>query len=330
MQNRLIFTTLFNSYYLCKGLVMYESLKCVCDDFHLYVFAYDEKSYAYLKLQNYENVTVISLDELEHYFPKLLDVKSQRTFAEYCWTTTAFTIKYCLDNFDIDHCTYIDSDLYFSSNPRVLVDELGQNDIIITEHNYTPRYDQSTTSGKYCVQFVLTRNNTNGRCTIDWWKDACYDWCYNRYEDGKFGDQKYLDDWTTRFRNVHVLRHLGVVAPWNIQQFSLRNQENKVVLYHKNTKKEYQLIFYHFHYFHHYKIFNLYEYIFGPYELSSCVINMVYRPYLNAISKIHKLLNKNGFTDGDLGYFDIELPIWRKGIHLLRTIFRRNKKIRAN
>ena len=150
MQNRLIFTTLFNSYYLCKGLVMYESLKCVCDDFHLFVFAYDEKSYAYLKLQNYENVTVISLDELEHYFPKLLDVKSQRTFAEYCWTTTAFTIKYCLDNFDIDHCTYIDSDLYFTSNPRVLVDELGQNDIIITEHNYTPCYDQSTTSGKYC------------------------------------------------------------------------------------------------------------------------------------------------------------------------------------
>ena len=329
MQNKLIFTTLFNSYYLCKGIAMYESLLRVCDNFHLYIFAFDEKSYAYLKQQNYANVTIISLKELEDYFPKLLEVKSSRTFAEYCWTTTAYTIKYCLDNFKIDHCIYVDADLYFMSNPRVLVDEVGKDDIVITEHNYTPCYDQSATSGKYCVQFILVKNNANGRFIIDWWKDACYDWCYNRYEDGKFGDQKYLDDWTTRFQNVHVLQHLGVVAPWNIQQFALSNQENEILLVHKNTKKEYSLIFYHFHYFHHCKILNFYEYIYGPYELSNRVIKMVYRPYLNDISNIHKELNGNGFADEDLGYFDIEEPLGRKGFHLLRTIFRRNKKIRA-
>ena len=184
--------------------------------------------------------------------------------------------------------------------------------------------------GKYCVQFVFARNNENGRSVIDWWKDACYDWCYNRYEDGKFGDQKYLDDWTTRFQNVHVLQHLGAVAPWNIQQFTLSYHEGKVLLEYKNTLKECPLVFYHFHYFRHYKILKFYEYVYGPYELSNSVLKLVYKPYLSAISNIHKELNKEGFTDCDLGYNDIDEPLWRKFFHMLRTFFRRNKKIRIN
>ena len=68
MAHKLIFTTLFNSYYLPKGIAMIESLSQHCDNFHLYVFAYDEKCYAYLQKQNYPNVTVLSLTQLEQHF----------------------------------------------------------------------------------------------------------------------------------------------------------------------------------------------------------------------------------------------------------------------
>ena len=44
--------------------------------------------------------------------------------------------------------------MFFYSNPRVLYDEMGANSVLITEHRYTKEYDQSATSGKYCVQFV--------------------------------------------------------------------------------------------------------------------------------------------------------------------------------
>lgn len=315
MHNKLIFTTLFNSYYLPKGIAMIESLSQHCDDFRLYVFAYDEKSYAYLRKQNYPNVTVLSLLQLEQHFPQLLEVKPSRTFAEYCWTTTSFTIKYCLENYEIDHCTYIDADLYFFLNPRILVDEMGDNDILLTEHRYAPQYEyQSRNSGKYCVQFLTAKNNANGRKVIDWWKDACHTWCYNRYEDGKFGDQKYLDDWTTRFNGVHVLQNFGGgLAPWNVIQYDL---------------KQISAVFYHFHYFRCSEICGLYEYIFGPYELQAEAIKSFYEPYLKSISRIHQQLLQDGFNDAEIGYGRIEEPAWRKPFHILRSIANKSKRIR--
>ncbi len=315
MAHKLIFTTLFNSYYLPKGIAMIESLSQHCDNFHLYVFAYDEKCYAYLQKQNYPNVTVLSLTQLEQHFTQLLEVKPSRTFAEYCWTTTAFTIKYCLENYDIDHCTYLDADLFFFANPRVLVEEMGDNDILITEHRYAPQYEyQSFNSGKYCVQFLTAKNNANGRKVIDWWKDACNEWCYNRYEDGKFGDQKYLDDWTMRFKGVHVLQHLGGgLAPWNVIQYDLSQIEP---------------IFYHFHHFRSSEICGLYEYIFGPYELQAEAIELLYEPYIKTISRIHKQLLQDGFIDAEIGYETLDEPTWRKPFHLLRSLFRKSKRIK--
>lgn len=39
------FCTLFDSYYIHKGIALYLSLERVCDDFKLYVMAFDEPSY---------------------------------------------------------------------------------------------------------------------------------------------------------------------------------------------------------------------------------------------------------------------------------------------
>lgn len=328
MQNKLIFTTLFNSFYLCKGLTMYKSLCQVCEDFHLYLFAYDDKSFDFLIQQGYKNVTILSLSDLETYYPELLEVKRDRTFAEYCWTTTPFTISYCLANYNIDHCVYIDADLFFLSNPNVLIDELINDDVLITEHRYTQCYDQSLTSGKYCVQFIAVRNTENGRSIINWWKSACHTWCYNRYEDGKFGDQKYLDDWTTRFNGVHVLQHFGTLAPWNIQQYSLKRSANKLVAYEYSSNKIFIPVLYHFHYLRTSKILNFYEYIFGPYELSRAVIKLVYKPYIKMMMSIHSNLLQHGFSDAELGYNSLNLKKWRKPFHLIRTFYRKNKSIR--
>ena len=149
------FCTLFDSHYLIKGLCLYESLKRVCSDFHLYIFAFDDRAWSILKVCNWNMFLSISLSEFED--NELLEVKKTRSKGEYCWTCTSSTILYCIQRFELSHCTYIDSDLYFFSDPKVLVDEMGENDVLITEHRYTPKYDQSLTSGKYCVQFMTLK-----------------------------------------------------------------------------------------------------------------------------------------------------------------------------
>ena len=33
-----------------------------------------------------------------------------------------------------------------------------------------------------------------GLKALKWWRDRCLEWCYARIEDGKFGDQFYIED----------------------------------------------------------------------------------------------------------------------------------------
>lgn len=257
------YCTLFDSNYLTRGLAMYESLKKNSDKFHLYIFAFDDRSLNLLKKLNLEFVTVVSLGEFED--EELLALKSGRTAGEYCWTCTPSIIKYSIEKYNLESCTYLDADLYFFSNPAVLIEEMEEKSVLITEHRYTPEYDQSATSGIYCVQFMTFKNDKNGMKVLNWWRESCNTWCYARFEDGKFGDQKYLDDWTTRFEGVHVLENLGGgVAPWNIQQYELQ-------------KKDFQLIFYHFHNF---KFIGDDKLEFGNYILRNSDLKILYKPYL--------------------------------------------------
>ena len=52
------FCTLFDSYYIHKGIALYLSLERVCDDFTLYVMAFDEPSYKKLSSLNFKHMVV--------------------------------------------------------------------------------------------------------------------------------------------------------------------------------------------------------------------------------------------------------------------------------
>ncbi len=235
------FCTLFDSNYLHFGLTLHESLMQNCPKFHLYVFAFDKKCEDFLRQKNLPNVTVISLQEFED--EKLLAVKPSRNKGEYCWTSTPSTIRYVLKNFKVEHCVYVDADLCFFGNPQILLDEMGDKSVLVTPHNYADGYDQSAVCGKYCVQFMFFRNNAQGLEVLEWWRERCLEWCFENPVDGKFGDQKYLDDWLVRFPQTHELRHEGGgVAPWNVSQYKIK--DNKI---YKKDGAVFDLIFYHFH-----------------------------------------------------------------------------------
>ncbi len=297
------FCTLFDSFYLTRGVLMYQSLEAVCEDFHLYIFAFDDKCYDILQKLDLKKATIISLKEFED--EKLIGVKSSRTKAEYCWTCTPSTILYVIEHFNTSACTYLDADLFFYQNPKVLFGEMGDKSILLTEHRYPPKFNRTKSSGKYCVQFITFINNNEGLNALKWWRNACIDWCYDRYEDGKFGDQKYLDDWTSRFPGVHVLQHLGGgLASWNVGQWRLLSKHGNIITFlDSKDNRKFEAIFYHFHHVRFYKN-NLVD--FGWRHPTLPVIKNLYVPYIVRLSQLEQTI-KNSAPDFDIPLQDFTL-----------------------
>ena len=98
-----------------------------------------------------------------------------------------------------------------------------------------------------------------------------------RLEDGKFGDQKYLDDWPERFSElVHVLKDKEkTLAPWNVNRFPYSGA-----------------IFYHFHGL---RIISKNKIHIGNYNIPSKVFANIYEPYFKDITEVIKLMEKNGY-----------------------------------
>jgi hypothetical protein len=275
---------------------MYESLKKVTADFHLYIFGFDDVTCAVIDKMNLEYVTIIPLKDFET--PDLLEVKKSRTIAEYCWTCTPSTISYVLEKFKVPNCTYIDSDLCFYSDPSILIRELEQNgkSVLITEHRFStiPRLYEEKRAGKFCVQFITFLNEEESMKVLESWRTKCIEWCYARYEDGKFGDQKYLDAWPDTYSNIHILEHHGGgIAPWNLTQYKFRKGLESISGKIKKNGALFDVIFYHYQYvrFMEGGLCDI-----GWYYISAVNRNIFYKPYLHKIIKIEnqiRILNSD-------------------------------------
>lgn len=267
---------------------MYESLKDQTRSFHIYIFAFDALTFDLLNNLKLDYATIVSLDEFET--AELKEVKNKRTVAEYCWTCTPSIISYVLKKYNVPHCTYIDADLYFYSDPSVLISEMEDNNksVLITEHRFSPlpRLYEEKRGGRFCVQFITFLKEVNSLQVLEKWRQQCITWCYARYEDGKFGDQKYLDDWPTTYPNIHILQHQGGgIAPWNLTQYLFSKDESSLIGKVRKSRSEFNVVFFHFQYV---KFLHDGSCDIGWYYISSIVRKLFYIPYLKKIEDIEK------------------------------------------
>ncbi len=301
------FVTLFNSRYVSRGLAMYESLKNVMRDFHLYIIAFDRQSYLKLSECGLDRATIISLEEFED--EELLRVKAERTAAEYCWTCSSISVLYIMERFGVTECTYIDADLYFFSDPSVLLEELTEEDcVLITAHRYSAYCDQSEASGKYCVQFVTFKNNKCGLQVLRWWTRKCIEWCYAITEEKRFGDQKYLDYFHDNFEGVHDLEHIGGgVAPWNVNQYSFDCRNEKIFVYEKASGVTMPLVFYHFQGLDVYNK-DVVHLAGNVYQIPDTAITCVYKKYIRATEEVCRKYDlKDGLWKNEIMFRDDDL-----------------------
>lgn len=293
------FCTLFDSGYLDKGIALYRSLEKVSDNFTLYIFCFDRRSYDVLQDLKLKHAVLILHSEFET--EELLKIKEERSKAEYCWTCTAVIIEYVLNHYPVESCTYLDSDLYFYANPQQLFDEIAEAkaDVVIVKHRFkNNRYGKKLEerNGKYCVEFNYFSQSENSRRILKHWKDLCREWCYDIPEPDRMGDQKYLNTWTEEFEGVHELQHLGGgVAPWNLEQYELKKASDCAGIEMRTEEGiEFPLVFYHFQ--------NIRYISDKRVNIKSQTKNRqlkytIYIPYLKEIEKIRQMLVRDyGFS----------------------------------
>jgi len=270
------YVTLFDKFFLPQGLALHISMERHAGSYTLWILCVDDETFEVLQCCNLPNVSLLQLRKYET--NELITVKHTRTKGEYCWTLAPFAPRFVFEtDLSVNRVTYIDADMWLRKNPAYIFFELDLSgkQVLITDHAYAPEYDQFATSGQYCVQFMSFLRD-GGELVRKWWEERCIEWCFARLENGKFGDQKYLDDWPERFPEyVHVLQHQEwMLAPWNSTRFPYSGAV--------------------FHHFHGLRIVDEKTYVLNNYVVPKKVFDYIYKPYMVDLRTACELLQNVG------------------------------------
>lgn len=272
------YCTLFDKNYFLKGLALYRSLMRHETGFVLHVLCMDAVTHDLLVRMALANVRLIRRVDFED--ADLLAVKPGRSAAEYCWTCTSSLIAYVLRSRpEIELITYLDADLYFFASPDTVFEEFGEHSVLIIGHKFSPALRHLEENGRFNVGWVSFRRDADGLAALAWWRARCIEWCFARIEDGRMGDQKYLDSFATLFGGVHELAHRGAnVAPWNFAGYRIAARDGRILI------DDVPLIFYHFHSFR-IRIDGSFDPIGDAYLTEAPLPEIVYSHYRQSIAE---------------------------------------------
>ncbi|MFC5464986.1 putative nucleotide-diphospho-sugar transferase [Lederbergia graminis] len=206
--------TIISKEYLVKGLAFHQSLLNLGDEFHLWICCMDSESLNILSKLNLKNVTLIPVSEIENNM--IAKLSEKRSLTECCWTMKAPLCEHILKHYsEIDYIIYCDADMYFFSSPKPILDEWSTYSIFLCKQRSTRMIEHK--HGIYQAGLLGFKREENSLKILKWWKEKCLEWCYDQYEDDKWGDQKYLNKIPNKFINIKVIQNIGIdAAPWNI------------------------------------------------------------------------------------------------------------------
>ena len=319
------FCTNFDHRYLPRGLALYQSLKQHCPSSHLWVLCMDRSCHEVLSALCLPDIHLIKLREFERGDEELLRAKRTRTLLEYYFTLKPSLLLFILSKHpEVNRITYLDADLFFFSDLRPLFDEIADLSIAIIGHRFPPELVDLVRFGIYNAGFLSFRRDESALACLRWWRDRCLEWCYDRVDEGRFADQKYLDDWPARFSGVIVLCHKSAnLAPWNLANYSIEADGHCI------SVDGQPLIFFHFS-----RLQQVKRWLFDPnlavYKVrpSTVVVRAIYGQYIRILADLTRQLSpilrevslQRNLRDGDDGMTQQRSP---RVAHMVEGIFSR-------
>lgn len=215
------FFTVFDKNYAARGLTMIESLRrCSSDNIRVTVLALDEE--AGRVSQGLADL-VLRVEDVGD--AEFVAAKTDRSYEEFCWTCAPLLSNYMVQQGNVgDIVAYLDADLYFFSDPAILLDEMGEwGNILIHPHRFSPdKAEWEKTAGTFNVGFVGFRVSDEARACTRRWREQVLTLCVKDPERGLCGDQGYLNEWPALYPGLRVMANIGGgVAPWNVNAYRI-------------------------------------------------------------------------------------------------------------
>jgi len=283
------FCIVLSKYRLYQGVALLRSLADTLLSPRVFILCMDDETYATLKLLDFKNVTLIKSINLENTL--LLMKKAERKLNEYCWTLKPVLIEYIMTNSDLGRVTYIDADIYFFFDCTRIFNDALKYSVLLSKHDFPQKLSNiANRCGRYNSGFISFKRDKDGLRCLDWWKGKCLQWCGDKAEKGKFGDQKYLDNMPFLSKRVCEIKTPGVnIAPWNHEKYTFSLNDGEIYI---NSNR---LIFYHYCGF---RIVDKTKFALTL-DLDKKLIPLIYTPYTSAVQKaINDIEKVNPDFDG--------------------------------
>lgn len=243
---RINIATVCDKNYLVRAITLYRSVITYMPKTKVWFLCMDQETKNILEKLNLENTFIRHVDEINDY--ELIDVRNTRSNGEFAMTSKASWIRYIEQSSyvkDGDSIIYMDADMLLFSSLESLIEKMenGKYSIGITPHRFTPnQIDTEIKVGKYNSGFEIFIIDDNSRACINNWRKQCIDWCYLKEDKGRLGDQKYLNDWKSKFNGVYEILDKGINAgSWNLINYKI-SERNEVFFIDDSP-----IICYHFH-----------------------------------------------------------------------------------
>jgi hypothetical protein len=239
------FVTLFDRFYLARGLLLARSLQQHLPDAVLYVVCLDAATEQLLQALRPPGVRTVALAQVEAFDPRLARAKTGRSTVEYYFTLAPALPRYLLAREPtLARVTYLDADLYFYNDPTVALLPVADASISAIEHRYSPLWDGSAQCGRFNVGLLSFQRGAQASDCLERWQQQCLAHCPDRPDvaAGVYGDQLYLDEWPRLYSDFAIIHHPGAnLAPWNVRTHALSVQDRQL-----RVDGE-ALLFFHFH-----------------------------------------------------------------------------------